>query len=172
MPKLSVMIPVYNVENYLRKCLDSAIYPELGDYEIVIVNDGSTDSSGSICDEYAKRYPKLIRVISTKNGGIGKARDIGIDAARGEYIIFIDSDDYLSENALPEMMEMLTLDFDMCFFDINSVNEAGRLLKYIPGCSVDGEFTLESFPELLFEMPSAWNKTTVPSSFTPTQVRG
>ncbi len=166
MPKLSVMIPVYNVENYLRKCLDSAIYPELGDYEIVIVNDGSTDSSGSICDEYAKRYPKLIRVISTKNGGIGKARDIGIDAARGEYIIFIDSDDYLSENALPEMMEMLTHDFDMCFFDINSVNEAGRLLKYIPGCSVDGEFTLESFPELLFEMPSAWNKIYRRSLFT------
>ena len=96
MPKLTVMIPVYNVENYLKKCLDSVIYPELGDYEIVLVNDGSTDKSGEICDEYAQRFPALIRVITTPNGGLGKARDVGIDAARGEYILFLDSDDYLS----------------------------------------------------------------------------
>lgn len=158
MPKLTVMIPVYNVEGYLAKCLDSVIYPELGDYEIVLVNDGSTDRSGEICAEYAARYPQLIRVITTENGGLGKARDVGIDNAAGEFILFLDSDDYLSENALPEMMELLKGDFDMCFFDIRSVNESGRLLKYMHGCSIEGEFTLDSFPELLFEMPSAWNK--------------
>lgn len=158
MPKLTVMIPVYNVENYLKKCLDSVIYPELGDYEIVLVNDGSTDKSGAICDEYAQRFPALIRVITTPNGGLGKARDVGIDAARGEYILFLDSDDYLSPGAVPEMMALLEKDFDMCFFDIRSVNESGRVLKYITGCAIEGEFTLESYPELLFEMPSAWNK--------------
>ena len=73
MPKLTVMIPVYNVENYLKKCLDSVIYPELDDYEIVLVNDGSTDKSGAICDEYAQHFPALIRVITTPNGGLGKA---------------------------------------------------------------------------------------------------
>lgn len=166
MPKLSVMIPVYNVEAYLRKCLDSVIYPQLSDYEIVLVNDGSTDSSGDICREYASRYPELIRLITTENGGIGKARDVGIDTARGEYIIFVDSDDYLSENAIPEMLETLSLDFQMCIFDIRSVNEDGKLLKLIPGCKRDGEFTLESYPELLFDMPSAWNKIYRRSLFT------
>lgn len=166
MPKLTVMIPVYNVEGYLRKCLDSVIYPQLDDYEIVIVNDGSTDSSGNICAEYAAQYPTLIRVITTENGGLGKARDVGIDAARGEYILFIDSDDYLAENALPEMLEYLRQDFDMLFFDIRSVNESGKLLKYIHGCAIEGEFTLDSYPELLFEMPSAWNKIYRRSLFT------
>lgn len=166
MPKLTVMIPVYNVEGYLRKCVDSVLYPELGGYEIVLVNDGSTDSSGEICAEYAARYPDLVRVITTENGGLGKARDIGIDNARGEFILFLDSDDYLAENALPEMMDCLEQEFDICFFDIRSVNEDGRLLKYIHGCSIEGEFTLDSFPELLFEMPSAWNKIYRRSLFT------
>lgn len=166
MPKLTVMIPVYNVEGYLRKCLDSVIYPELGEYEIVLVNDGSTDSSCEICAEYAARHPALVHVITTENGGLGKARDVGIDNALGEFILFLDSDDYLSENALPEIMACLEQDFDMCFFDIRSVNEDGRLLKYIHGCSIEGEFTLDSFPELLFEMPSAWNKIYRRSLFT------
>ncbi len=158
MPKLSVIIPVYNVENYLGKCLVSVIYPELEDYEIILVNDGSTDASGSICAEYAARFPALVRVITTENGGLGRARDVGIDAAAGEYLLFLDSDDYLSPDALPEMMALLDRGFDMCFFDIRSVNEDGRLLKYMHGCAIEGEFTLESYPELLFEMPSAWNK--------------
>ena len=158
MPKLSVIIPVYNVENYLGKCLNSVIYPELEDYEIILVNDGSTDASGSICAEYAARSPALVRVITTENGGLGRARDVGIDAAAGEYLLFLDSDDYLSPNAVPEMMALLDRGFDMCFFDIRSVNEDGRLLKYMHGCAIEGEFTLESYPELLFEMPSAWNK--------------
>ena len=99
MPKLSVIIPVYNVENYLGKCLGSVIYPELEDYEIILVNDGSTDASGSICAEYAARFPALVRVITTENGGLGRARDVGIDAAAGEYLLFLDSDDYLSPDA-------------------------------------------------------------------------
>lgn len=159
MKKLSVIIPVYNVEKYIAKCLDSVIYPELsGYYEIIIVNDGSTDSSPEICRDYSARFPDLIRVITTENGGLGAARDVGIDAASGERLLFLDSDDYLSANALPEMFEYLDKDFDILFFDIRSVNEDGRLLKYINGCKIEGEFTLESFPELLFEMPSAWNK--------------
>ncbi len=159
MKKLSVVIPVYNVENYLAKCLDSVIYTELSEnYEIIIVNDGSTDSSPDICLDYSRRFPELIRVITTENGGLGAARDVGIKAAGGEYILFLDSDDYLSPNALPEMFEYFDRDFDILFFDIRSVNESGRLLKYINGCKIEGEFTLETYPELLFEMPSAWNK--------------
>ncbi|MGI5977092.1 MAG: glycosyltransferase family 2 protein [Candidatus Limivicinus sp.] len=158
MPKLTIMVPVYNVEKYLPKCLNSIIYPELEDYEIVLVNDGSTDSSGEICLDYEKKYPSLIRVITTENGGLGAARNVGIAAARGEYIAFLDSDDYLSENAVPEIMDILSENFDICFFDIRSVNEKGKLLKYMHGCQIEGEFTLEGFPELIFELPSAWNK--------------
>ena len=71
--KLSIIIPVYNVEKYLRKCLDSAVRPD-GDYELIVVNDGSTDASPAIAEEYAQKYPELIRVISTPNGGLGHAR--------------------------------------------------------------------------------------------------
>lgn len=158
MCKLSVIIPVYNVEKYLGKCLDSVIYPELGDYEIIIVNDGSTDGSLLLCEDYQRRYPQLIRLITTENGGLGAARDVGIDASSGKNILFLDSDDYLSPNALSEMLAMLDEEFDILFFDIRMVNEEGRMLKYIRGCGIEGEFTLESYPELLFEMPSAWNK--------------
>lgn len=166
MPKLSIVIPVYNVENYLAKCLDSVIYPELSDYEVVIVNDGSTDSSGSICEDYAKRYSNIVRLINTPNGGLGKARDVGIDAASGEYIAFLDSDDYLSPSAVPEMMDTLHLGYDMCVFDINFVNESGFCFKYVHGCSKEGFLSLESFPQILFEMPSAWNKIYRRSLFT------
>lgn len=170
MTKLSVIIPVYNVEKYVEKCLDSVIYPELSDYEIIIVNDGSTDSSPEICIGYEKKYPGLIKLITTVNGGLGTARDVGIDAASGEYILFLDSDDFLSPNALPEMYEYLKESFDILFFDIRSVNEDGRLLKYINGCKIEGEFTLETFPELLFEMPSAWNKIYRRSLFTENRI--
>ena len=170
MVKFSLVVPVYNVEKYLAKCLDSVVYPGLSEYEIIIVNDGSTDSSPELCREYAEKFPELIKVITTENGGLGAARDVGIDAARGKYIAFLDSDDYLSPNAVPEMLETLDQDFDILFFDSRSVNEAGRLLKYIQGCSREGEFTLESFPELLFEMPSAWNKIYRRSLFTENRI--
>ena len=166
MKKLSVVIPVYNVEKYLAKCLDSVIYPEIAGYEIIIVNDGSTDSSPDVCLDYSRRFSGLVKVITTENGGLGAARDVGIDAAEGEYILFLDSDDYLSPDALPEMFGYLDREFDILFFDIRSVNEAGRLLKYINGCKIEGEFTLDSYPELLFEMPSAWNKIYRRSLFT------
>lgn len=158
MPKLSIVIPVYNVENYLAKCLDSVIYPELDDYEVVIVNDGSTDSSGEICEDYASKYGELIRVVTTPNAGVGSARNTGLELAKGEFILFIDSDDYLSDGAISEMMDTLDLGYDMCIFDINFVNEEGHKFKYVHGCSKEGFLSLDSFPQLLFEMPSAWNK--------------
>ena len=170
MVKLSIVIPVYNVEKYLGKCLDSVIYPELSEYEIIIVNDGSTDTSPAICREYAEKFPELIRVITTENGGLGAARDVGIDAARGEYIVFLDSDDFLSPDAVPEMLKYLHQDFDILFFDSRSISEEGRVLKYIHGCAYEGEFSLESFPELLFEMPSAWNKIYRRSLFTENRI--
>lgn len=155
MLKLSVIIPVYNVEKYLRACLDSVLYPEREDYEIIAVNDGSTDGSPAVCAEYAGRWPELVRTVTTPNGGLGHARNTGLELARGKYLLFLDGDDTLSENALPEILETAERDFDICFFDLVSVTESGRALKSSQGCSLEGSFSLESYPELLFEMPSA-----------------
>lgn len=158
MPKLSIVIPVYNVEKYLAKCLDSVIYPGLKDYEIVVVNDGSTDSSLSVAEDYAHRHPALVRVISTENGGLGAARNVGMEAARGEFLLFLDSDDHLREGALPEIMGKLKEDFDICLFDILSVTEDGTVLDDIPRCGRQGSLSLSGFPGLLLCPPSACSK--------------
>ena len=105
--KLSIIVPVYNTAEYLPKCLDSVICPGVDSCEIIIVNDGSTDSSKTVAESYVNRYPELIRLITTENGGLGQARNVGIENAHGEYLLFLDSDDSLSDNAVPEIMEAL-----------------------------------------------------------------
>ena len=105
--KLSIIVPVYNVEKFLNKCLDSLIGQTMEDYEIILVDDGSKDASGRICDDYAERYPELVRVMHIDNGGQGRARNFGIDTAKGEYLGFVDSDDYLEPNVYGYMLEVL-----------------------------------------------------------------
>ena len=93
MPLLSVIIPVYNVEKYLKQCVDSVINQNLTDIEVLLVDDGSPDNSPAICDEYAQKY-EFIKAIHKENGGLSSARNCGIENASGEYIIFMDSDDW------------------------------------------------------------------------------
>ena len=102
MPKVSVVIPIYNAENYLRQCLNSIVGQTLRDIEIICVDDGSTDTSLSIIHEYAQKDPR-IKVISKPNSGYGHSMNVGLDAATGEYFGIVDSDDYI----LPEMYETL-----------------------------------------------------------------
>lgn len=90
----SIIIPVYNVEKYLRECIESILKQTFTDYEVILVDDGSTDKSGAICDEYAKKE-KRIKVIHKANGGSADTRNIGAKEANGEYLLFIDSDDYI-----------------------------------------------------------------------------
>lgn len=99
--KISVIIPVYNSSTYLRKCLDSVVNQTLKDIEIIVINDGSTDDSKNIIEEYLCKYKNII-FIDQENKGIGKTRNIGIKKATGEYITFVDSDDYIKENMLEE----------------------------------------------------------------------
>ena len=94
---LSVIIPVYNVEKYLRKCVDSVLAQDIADMEVILIDDGSPDNSGAICDEYAEKDTR-VKVIHKENGGISTARNAGLDIARGKYITFVDSDDYLLPN--------------------------------------------------------------------------
>ena len=103
MPKISIIVPVYNVEKYLSKCLDSLVNQTLKDIEIIIVNDGSPDSSQSIIDSYVVNYPTLIKSYIKENGGQGSARNLGLEYAKGEYISFVDSDDWLDLDALEKM---------------------------------------------------------------------
>ena len=110
MLKLSIIVPIYNVEQYLRKCVDSLLNQDMpsSEYEIILVDDGSTDSCPAICDEYSTLYTvhhtPTIKVVHRKNGGLSAARNSGIGAAQGEYIMFVDSDDYLQPNVLGSLI--------------------------------------------------------------------
>src|SRR5690606_27273688 len=97
MPKVSVIIPVYNAEKYLRECIDSVLAQTFDDFELLLINDGSTDGSGKICDEYAQKDAR-VKVFHKENGGVSSARNLGLDNAKGEWITFIDSDDWIGEN--------------------------------------------------------------------------
>ncbi|WP_100012064.1 glycosyltransferase family 2 protein [Lentibacillus sediminis] len=96
-PKISIVVPVFNVEPYLKKCIDSILNQTFKDFEVILVNDGSTDNSGQICNEYLDMDAR-IKVIHNKNGGLSSARNAGLSVSKGEYVGFVDSDDYISEN--------------------------------------------------------------------------
>ena len=102
MPKASLIIPVYNVENYIEKCLNSVVNQTLKDMEVIIVNDGSKDSSKQKIEKYLKKYPR-IKYLEKENGGLSDARNYGMQYATGEYIAFLDSDDYVEETMYEEM---------------------------------------------------------------------
>lgn len=104
MELISVIIPVYNLDKYLKNCLDSVINQTYQNLEIILVNDGSNDCSGAICDEYAKKDSR-IRVIHKENGGVSSARNAGLDIAKGEYIGFVDGDDIIDDNLFEVLYE-------------------------------------------------------------------
>lgn len=92
---VTLVVPVYNMERYLKRCMDSLLHQTCRDYEILLIDDGSTDSSGALCDGYAAEHPELVRVFHKPNGGLSSARNAGIDNARGEFVIFPDPDDWV-----------------------------------------------------------------------------
>lgn len=97
MKKISVIVPVYNVENYIDKCIKSLLHQSIDDFEILLIDDGSTDNSGAICDEYAKKSDK-VKVIHKKNRGLSSARNYGLQIAEGEFVSFVDSDDWIHKD--------------------------------------------------------------------------
>lgn len=123
--KLSIIMPVYNAEKYLRRCLDSLVEQSLDEYEIIAINDGSKDGSEAILREYSEKYPEKLRYINVENGGQGRARNIGISMAKGAYIGFCDSDDWVEPTmyeklynaAVESGADMAECDSTMCFED-------------------------------------------------------
>lgn len=123
---ISVIIPVYNVEQYLRQCIDSVLAQSYTNYEILLVDDGSTDNSGAVCDEYLGK-DKRIKVIHQKNAGLSEARNRGFDSSNGEYVYFLDSDDWIQ----PETLSVLVRtahdeNADIVFFDSMSFEDSEK----------------------------------------------
>lgn len=109
MPKISVIVPVYNVENYIEKCIESILSQTYTDFELLLINDGSSDKSGSICDAYMSKDQR-IRVFHKKNAGVSMARNWGIKHSLGDWICFVDSDDWVENSYLEKFIENKELD--------------------------------------------------------------
>ena len=126
---ISIIVPVYNTEDFLIECLESIAAQRVdGGLEVILVDDGSTDGSGRICDEYASRDARFI-VIHQQNGGLSAARNAGIDHARGEYLMFVDSDDFVREGFCSVPLALAREhDADIVVFDSDRVDETGRVL--------------------------------------------
>lgn len=130
MAKVSVIVPVYNVEGYLAKCLDSLVSQTLEDLEILVVNDGSTDRSAAVIQYYADQYPGKIKAFDKDNGGLSDARNYGLDRVTGDYIGFVDSDDYVEETMFQEMLQLAQKhDAGMVICNIRKVNEQGKVVQ-------------------------------------------
>ncbi len=112
---VSVIIPVYNAEKYLRECLDSVLTQTFEGFELLLINDGSTDNSGSICEEYAKSDSRVV-VFHKKNNGVSAARNTGIDKSNGKFIVFVDSDDYVENATYKQLLDILLVLLTLLFW--------------------------------------------------------
>ncbi len=156
-PLVSIIVPVYNVENYLEKCLDSLVNQDFDNYEIVVVNDGSTDKSKEIAERYQTKYAQIV-LINQENKGLGGARNTGIEAARGEYLLFVDSDDYIRKDTLHLLYsKAVEQQADMVVFGYTIVDELGNVIKIDHGFENEKP-TLDENRELLMCAPIACNK--------------
>lgn len=130
MKKVSIIVPVYNVERYLEKCLNSLVRQTLQDIEIIIVNDGSKDASQEIIDKFVERYPDKIISFQKENGGLSDARNYGLDRCNGEFIGFVDSDDYVNETMFEEMYHLAKkYEAEMVICNLQKVNERGEITQ-------------------------------------------
>ncbi|MGV9983854.1 bifunctional glycosyltransferase/CDP-glycerol:glycerophosphate glycerophosphotransferase [Streptomyces olivaceus] len=164
MPTFSLVIPVYKVQGYLPECLDSVLGQDCTDFEIIAVDDCSPDGSGALLDEYAERDPRIHVIHLMENVGLGRARNAGLEKARGEYVLFLDSDDTLADGALSAMADrigatgrpdILVYDYARTYWDGNMRrNQRADLLRY-EGSDV---FSLAEHPELLDLLQIVWNK--------------
>lgn len=176
MKKVSIIVPVYKTEKYLRKCLDSLVNQTLKDIEIICVNDGSPDNSLDILKEYREKYDDKIVIVDKKNEGVYKARFSGVEVATGEYIAFVDSDDYVCEEyakKLYEASKKLDADITVCAFarmDMYTSHIYSREMNQYDGKIID----MSKNPEDIISINGApWNKlykTSLLKKIKPTEV--
>ncbi|MBQ2724515.1 MAG: glycosyltransferase family 2 protein [Clostridia bacterium] len=164
--KFSILVPVYNVEAYVEECIQSVLNQSCRDFELVLVDDGSTDDSGIICDRYAQQKPEQIRVIHKENQGLISARRVGIAEARGEFCVFLDSDDFAEENLLEVIAGYLEKDpqTDVLLYSFRYCRD-GRKAERYPVFKEDGYVWDDSGKKELYEaliltngITSIWTK--------------
>lgn len=151
MSKVSIIVPVYNTSKQLRNCLDSLVNQTNKDIEIIIINDGSTDDSEEIIQEYVKKYENLITYYSKENEGIAKTRNLGIEKAKSDYILFVDSDDYIDIHLIEKLMPYISEKIDLIKFKLQRVNENGNVLEKVDGPVFDEMSGGEAFNRLYSE---------------------
>ena len=159
MPKASVIVPVYKVEEYLEKCVQSILAQTERDFELILVDDGSPDRCGALCDSLAQTDPR-VRVIHQENQGLGGARNTGIREARGDWLLLVDSDDWIEPKILEKAMEAgLREEADLVMFAFRTVDEQGRELGvFREDMPKERGITLQEHKEALLTAPCAWNK--------------
>ena len=133
MPKISVIIPVYNTEKYIEKCLESLAKQTMQDFEVIIVNDGSTDNSKKVIKDYMKNSNLDIKYLEKENGGLASARNYGVERALGKYISFLDSDDYLDKNLFSNLEKYMDEDIDLIKFKMKTVDEKENVIEKLDG---------------------------------------
>lgn len=156
---VSVIVPVYNVEQYLEKCLDSLVNQTLADIEIIVVNDGSTDKSADIIRSYQSRYSNIV-VVEKQNGGLSSARNAGMDCAKGEYIGFVDADDYVEHDMfrlLYDATQANSADVAICGYYRNDIHNN---IEKVPALNIDVPYNRRHDSDYyIFDLsPYAWNK--------------
>lgn len=124
--ELSIIIPVYNVEKYIQRCVESILQQDYHNYEIILIDDGSTDGSGEICDSFQGKNPSVIHVIHKKNGGLSSARNAGLKVASGKYIMFLDSDDWIKDGCLAEFAPLFINGYDLIMGRAWSIDSHGN----------------------------------------------
>lgn len=133
-PKISVIIPVYNTQKYIKKCLESLANQTLQDFEIIVVNDGSTDNSKQIIKEFQNQKKiKNFIYVEKENGGLSDARNFGVKKATGKYITFLDSDDYIDKDLYKNLQKSMDEDADLIKFKMQTVNEQGKIIDKLDG---------------------------------------
>ena len=159
MPKASVIVPVYKVEEYLEKCVQSILAQTERDFELILVDDGSPDRCGALCDSLAQTDPR-IRVIHQENQGLGGARNTGIREARGDWLLLVDSDDWIEPKILEKAMEAgLREEADLVMFAFRTVDEQGRELGvFREDMPKERGIGMQEHKEALLTAPCAWNK--------------
>ena len=164
MKKISVVVPVYNVEKYLEKCIDSIINQTYRNLEIILVDDGSSDKSPQICDLYAQKDER-VKVIHKTNGGLSSARNVGIDCATGEYICFFDSDDFVEIDMIETLSKaIMETDYDLCIcgYSVDTYNKTNALISQksiLPNFSYPStNCSLDEYEFALGLCGYAWNK--------------
>ncbi len=159
--EVSVIVPVYNVEKYISKCLDSLIEQTFMNFEIVIVNDGTKDSSAEIAKTYSDRCPSFIKIINKKNGGLGSARNEGLKHTKGKYIGYVDSDDYVDTSMFEKLYRKIVQGYDIVMCGFNLVDNA--TMSIIKDHEMPEDIDFRNIREVIKNStlripPSAWNK--------------